>query len=190
VLTGLRMELGTLTQGTTDEAFQIRLESVKQLTEMALLSVRNLALLLRPSMLDDLGLEPALRWQAKEFSRRTGVAVSITIQNKLDPFPEPIRICLYRIIQEALTNCAKHAEARRVALTIRVEGRAVFASVQDDGIGFDIQQLRKTQGLGLVGMGERARALHGYVTVNSEPGTGTLVNLSLPVDSERLVVNS
>jgi signal transduction histidine kinase len=190
VLTGLRMELGTLTHGRSDEAFQVRLESVKQLTEMALLSVRNLALLLRPSMLDDLGLEPALRWQAKEFSRRTGVAVSITIQSKLDPFPEPIRICLYRIIQEALTNCAKHAEARRVTLTIKVAGRVVFASIQDDGIGFDTRQLRQTQGLGMLGMGERARALHGQVTVTSQPGAGTLVNLSLPVDSEQLVVNA
>jgi signal transduction histidine kinase len=190
VLTGLRMELGTLTYGKSDEVFRIRLESVKELTEKALLSVRNLALLLRPSMLDDLGLEPALRWQAKEFSQRTGVPVVVTIQSKLDRFPEPIRICLYRIIQEALTNCSKHAKAQRVALTIKAEGGVVFASVQDDGIGFDAQHLQKTQGLGLLGMGERVRALRGHVTVTSRPGTGTLVNLSLPVALEQLAVNA
>jgi signal transduction histidine kinase len=186
VLTGLRMELGTLTNGSPDEVFRFRLQSVKQLTEKALLSVRNLALLLRPSMLDDLGLEPALRWQAKEFSHRTGVPVSVTIQSSLERFPEPIRICLYRIIQEALTNCAKHAKAHRVALTIKVEGAVVFASVEDDGIGFDAQHLQQTQGLGLLGMGERVRALQGHVTVTSRRGRGTLVNLSLPVALEQL----
>jgi signal transduction histidine kinase len=190
VLTGLRMELGTLSYGKSDEVFRIRLESVKELTEKALLSVRNLALLLRPSMLDDLGLEPALRWQAKEFSRRTGVPVSVTIRSSLDQFPEPIRICLYRIIQEALTNCSKHAKAHRVALTIKAEGGVVFASVQDDGIGFDAQHLQQTQGLGLLGMEERVRALQGHVTVTSRPGTGTLVNLSLPVILEQLAVNA
>ncbi len=189
VLTGLRMELGTLTYGKTDEVFRVRLESVKRLSEEALLSVRNLALLLRPSMLDDLGLEPALRWQAKEFSHRTGVPVSVTIQSKLDRFPEPVRICLYRIIQEALTNCAKHAEAHRVTLTIKVEGDVVFASIQDDGIGFDAQRLQ-TQGLGLLGMWERVRALEGQVTITSQPGTGTLVTLSLPVGLEQLAVNA
>jgi signal transduction histidine kinase/PAS domain-containing protein len=181
VLTGLRMELGTLTYGSPDEVFHVRLQSLKQLAEQALHSVRDLALLLRPSMLDDLGLEPALRWQAKEFSHRTGVPVAVTIQSRLDRFPEPICICLYRIIQEALTNCAKHAKAHRVALTIKVEEGVVFASVQDDGIGLDAKHLQQTQGLGLLGMGERVRALQGHVAVTSRPGTGTLVKLSLPV---------
>jgi signal transduction histidine kinase len=189
VLTGLRMELGTLNYGKTDEVFRVRLESVKRLAEEALLSVRNLALLLRPSMLDDLGLEPALRWQAKEFSHRTGVPVSVTIQSQLEQFPEPVRICLYRVIQEALTNCAKHAGAHRVILTVKVEGDIVSASIQDDGIGFDPQQLQ-TQGLGLLGMWERVRALQGQVTITSQPGTGTLVNLSLPVGLEQLAVNA
>jgi signal transduction histidine kinase len=190
VLTGLRMELGALTYGSPDEVFQVRLQSLKQLAEQALHSVRNLALLLRPSMLDDLGLEPALRWQAKEFSQRTGVPVAVTIQSRLDRFPEPIRICLYRIIQEALTNCSKHAKAHRVALTVKVEGGVVFASVQDDGIGFDAQHLQQTQGLGLLGMEERVRALQGQVTVTSQRGRGTLVNLSLPVALEQLAVNA
>jgi signal transduction histidine kinase len=189
VLTGLRMELGALAYGKTDDAFRVRLESVKRLAEEALLSVRNLALLLRPSMLDDLGLEPALRWQAKEFSHRTGVPVSVTIQSKLDLLPEPVRICLYRIIQEALTNCAKHAAAHRVTLTIEVEGDFVCASIQDDGKGFDAEGLQ-TQGLGLLGMWERVRALQGQVSVTSQPGTGTLVSLRLPMGLAQMVVNA
>lgn len=184
LLTGLRMELGSLSRSDADGGFRERLESVKRLAEEALRSVRNLALLLRPSMLDDLGLEPALRWQAKEFSRRSGIAVSLDIQGKIDSLPETVRICLYRAIQEALTNCIKHADATRVAVTVRQEEDLLSASVQDNGKGFDAQNL-STAGLGLVGMEERVRALQGHLTISSEPAKGTLVSLFLPLVAER-----
>src|ERR1700733_11512857 len=119
LLTGLRMELGTLSHYNPDEEFRERLESVKRLTEEALRSVRNLALLVRPSMLDDLGLEPALHWQAKEFSRRCGIPVSLNIEGKLDNLPESLRLCLYRAIQEAMTNCGKHAGASHVSVVVK-----------------------------------------------------------------------
>ncbi len=186
ILTGLRMELGSLSRGEVDATFRSRLESVKRLAEDALRSVRNLALLLRPSMLDDLGLEPALRWQAKEFSRRSGIPVSVNIEGKMDALPETVRICLYRAIQEALTNCMKHAEATRVRVTVQQQEDLVSASVQDNGKGLDVSQFH-TQGLGLMGMEERVRALEGQLTVSSQPGKGTLVNLALPVSAERVV---
>ncbi len=160
ILTGLRMELGSLSRGEADGTFPQRLESVKRLAEEALRSVRNLALLLRPSMLDDLGLGPALRWQAKEFSRRSGIPASVNIEGNIDTLPEAIRICLYRAIQEALTNCIKHAEASRVTVTVKQREDSVSISVQDNGKGFDLNHLH-TRGLGLVGMEERARALRG-----------------------------
>ncbi len=179
ILTGLRMELGTLSHYQPDEGFRQRLESVKHLAEEALRSVRNLALLLRPSMLDDLGLEPALRWQAKEFSRRGGIPVSVLIEGKLDNLPEPLRLCLYRAIQEAMTNCGKHAGATRIHVIVKQEAARVVASVQDDGCGFDAQHT--TRGLGLMGMAERVRALQGRMSVDSQPGSGTLLSLELPV---------
>jgi signal transduction histidine kinase len=178
LLTGLRMELGTLSHYRPDEDFRQRLESIKRLAEEALRSVRNLALLVRPSMLDDLGLEPALQWQAKEFSRRCGIPVSVNIEGKLDHLPEALRLCLYRAIQEAMTNCGKHAEATRVTVVVKQDETRVLASVHDDGRGFDA--LRKTPGLGLLGMTERVRALHGRMSVSSEPGSGTLISLELP----------
>ncbi len=183
ILTGLRLELGSLSRRDGDETFQERLESVKRLAEDALRSVRDLALLLRPSMLDDLGLEPALRWQAKEFSRRSGIPVSVDIQGKIESLPETARICLYRAIQEALTNCIKHAAASRVTVTVKQGEDLVSASVQDNGKGFDARHLH-TQGLGLVGMEERVRALQGRFAISSQPGKGTLVTLALPVPSE------
>ena len=96
------MELGPLSQYNPDEEFRQRLESVKRLAEESLRSVRNFALLVRPSMLDDLGLEPALQWQAKSF-RGDGIRVSVNIEGKLDNLPEALRLCLYRN-QEAITN--------------------------------------------------------------------------------------
>jgi signal transduction histidine kinase len=178
LLTGLRMELGTLSNIEPDDEFQERLESVKQLAEQSLRSVRNLALLVRPSMLDDLGLEPALHWQAKEFSRRYGIPVSVNVAGRIDRLPEALRLCLYRAIQEAMTNCGKHAYAHRVTIVVKRDETQVTASVHDDGRGFN--SLTQTTGLGLMGMTERVRALNGRMTVDSEPGGGTLIKVELP----------
>jgi signal transduction histidine kinase len=178
LLTGLRMELGTLSNSDPDDEFQERLESVKQLAEQSLRSVRNLALLVRPSMLDDLGLEPALHWQAKEFSRRHGIPVSVNVAGRIDRLPEALRLCLYRTIQEAMTNCGKHAYAHKVTIVVKRDETQVTASVHDDGRGFDA--LTQTPGLGLIGMTERVRALNGHMTVDSEPGGGTLISVELP----------
>lgn len=183
ILTGLRMELGSLSRGEADEIFRERLDSVKALAEDALRAVRNLALLLRPSMLDDLGLGPALRWQAKEISRRSGIPVSIDLGGELDNLPETHRICLYRAIQEALTNCTKHSQATRVAITVTQENDAVSASIRDNGRGFSENGVR-TRGLGLVGLEERVRALHGNLTISSQDGAGTLIRVDLPVRRE------
>lgn len=184
LLTGLRMELGGLTRGDSDGRFRERLESVKHLTEDALRSVRNLSLLLRPSMLDDFGLEPALRWQAKEFLRRSGTAVAVQIEGNLDNLPETVRICIYRAVQEALTNCSKHADASRVTVTVRQEEDQISVSVQDNGRGFDPGHLL-TKGIGLIGMEERVRALQGRLSISSEPGKGTIVTLTLPALPEQ-----
>jgi signal transduction histidine kinase len=136
-------------------------------------------------MLDDLGLGPALRWQAKEISRRSGIPVSVDIQGDPDGLPETYRICLYRAIQEALTNCTKHSHATRVTITV-VQGKGVVsASIQDNGRGFQENSLR-TRGLGLVGLEERVKALHGKVTISSQAGSGTLITVDLPLSAEHL----
>jgi signal transduction histidine kinase len=180
LLTGLRMELGTFSRLDPEKGFQERLESVKRLTEEALRSVRNLALLLRPSMLDDLGLESALHWQAKEFSRRCGIPVSVNVHGQVEILPESHRLCLYRVVQEAMTNCGKHADASRISVIVEQQGNRVSMSVHDDGRGFDSKR-RPTHGLGLLGMTERARSLQGSIIVTSQPGRGTLIKLELPI---------
>jgi len=186
ILTGLRMELGTLNPDAGNVYFSQRLESVKALAEQALRSVRDLAMLLRPSMLDDLGLPAALRYQAKEFTRRTGIEAAVQINGPFDHLPDAHRTCLYRVIQEATTNVARHAKASHVNISLHEDKDLLTASVQDDGQGFEKNGFR-TRGLGLVGMEERVRELQGRITVESQLGKGTLIKIQLPLPEDARV---
>jgi signal transduction histidine kinase len=182
MLTGLRMELANLDgpaiqQNTAD--YQ-RLQEAKRLTERTLQCVRNLSMLLRPSMLDDLGLSPAVNWQAKEFSRRSGIPVDVVIQGEVDTVPDDVRTCLYRVVQEALTNVARHARAKRIRLLVKREGEHVSVAIEDDGSGFAVLTPRPN-GLGLVGLKERVAELSGTVQIASVPGKGTRVSVQIPV---------
>jgi signal transduction histidine kinase len=154
------------------------LGSIKELAEKTVNQVRDLALLLRPSMLDDLGLAPALNWHARETSKRTGLNVLVSADDAIDRLPDEHRTCIYRMVQEAVNNAVRHAKARTVEVAVRKEAQKVKVTVQDDGVGFDTRFVR---GLGLLGMEERVRRLGGHLKVSSEPGRGTLVHAALPV---------
>ena len=165
-------EEGTLRQG---------LQNIKVSAENCLEEVRNMALLLRPSMLDDLGLVAALEWQAREVSKRTGMIVDMVDENVSDNLPEEHRTCVYRIVQEALNNCSKHAYAKSVRVIVRQEQNRLRVSIEDDGKGFDPSRVR---GLGLVGMHERVIQLGGVLRVGSDPARGTRLEVDLPLPSE------
>ena len=126
-----------------------------------------LALLLRPSMLDDLGLAPALNWHARETSKRTGLNVVVSADDAIDSLPDEHRTCIYRLVQEAVNNAVRHANARTVEVAVRSERQKVNVTVQDDGAGFDTRFLR---GLGLLGMEERVRRLGGRLKISSRAG--------------------
>jgi signal transduction histidine kinase len=185
MLTGLRMELANLDvpairQNTAD--YQ-RLEEAKRLTERTLHCVRDLSMLLRPSMLDDLGLSPALRWQAREFSRRSGIPVNLTIDGEVDAVPEDVRTCVYRVVQEALTNVARHAQAKRINLHVTRDGQQIAVTIEDDGRGFEVAAPRSS-GIGLLGLKERVSELAGTAEIVSRPGRGTHISVHLPVPAE------
>jgi len=154
-----------------------RLDSVKHLAESTLSSIRNLSLLLRPSMLDDLGLIPALRWQARETSRRTGMQVEVVAEDYDLVLPDDYRTTIYRLVQEALHNAARHSGARTVSVMVRSEPDRLLVSVRDDGKGF-VPKL--TRGMGLLGMHERAAHLNGRFQIESEPGHGVTLTIELP----------
>jgi signal transduction histidine kinase len=153
-------------------------ESIRKLAESSVHVVRNMALLLRPSMLDDLGLVPALQWQAREISKRTGMAVTVDAEGVADDLPEEHRTCIYRVVQEALNNCARHASAHSVRIQVVQQDARIRLSVQDDGQGFDSTHVR---GLGLLGMEERVTHLGGRFHLQSEPGLGTKLRIEIPL---------
>ena len=154
------------------------LASVKRLAEKTVNEVRDLALLLRPSMLDDFGLVPALNWHARETSKRTGLNVVVKADDDADDLPDDHKTCIYRLVQEAVNNSARHANARTVEVVVKHEGARVHFAVRDDGGGFDTRFVR---GLGLLGMEERVRRLGGELTIDSHLGRGTLISAELPV---------
>lgn len=142
--------------------------------------VRRIASDLRPSVLDQLGLEAAIEWLVQDSSRRTGLEVRL----RAEEFPELpgwIASHAYRIIQEALTNVTRHSKATRVDVTVRHVGRALMLVVEDNGIGFEPQSLSGLRSLGLVGMRERAVACGGTLMVRGRPGEGTAIVVTIPV---------
>ena len=152
------------------------LDSIRGVAEKGMNEIRNMALLLRPSMLDDFGLLPALEWQAREIGKRTGLRVQV-VTEMLTELPEEHKTCVYRVVQEALNNCAQHAQASAAQVFVRQETGQILVTVQDDGTGFDPERVR---GLGLLGMEERTRHLGGTFQVDSRPGRGTLLRVTLP----------
>jgi len=155
--------------------------SVRRMVEDSVGMVRNMALLLRPSMLDDLGLIPALKWQARETTRRTGLHVKIFADDIAEDLPDSHRTCVYRVVQEALNNSAKHSQSTEVRVTVRRQRDGLFASVEDDGIGFDP---REEKGMGLLGIEERVARLGGMFRIESQRGRGTVLSIRLPLAAE------
>jgi signal transduction histidine kinase len=189
MLTGLKMELANLEEfrNLPGDEFGKHLSETRALTEQTMRSVRDLAMGLRPSMLDDLGLEPALRWQCREFSRRSGVPVSIEAEGNLEHLSEALRTCVYRVVQESLTNCARHAQAKHVQIAVSGTGDRITLTVEDDGRGFDLNKV--SNGLGLIGMKERIKRLGGKLDITSqscEGQNGTVLKVELPYISEVL----
>lgn len=182
MITAMGMELANLEalQTASGHRFRDRLESARRLNADTLRTVRNLAMGLRPSMLDQLGLTPAIDWQAREFSRRSGVPVEVEITGEMDGLPDAYRTCIYRIVQEALTNCARHAKAARIWLKLDGSAERVSLTVADDGVGFDLQN-GQHKGLGLLNIEERARELKGTVTILTEKLQGTVLKVEVPI---------
>ena len=181
-LSALLMEAGNAAASVPKDSAEVRrhMESIKKLAEASVHVIRNMALLLRPSMLDDFGLVPALEWQAREVSKRTGLRVHVSAEESTGDLPDEHKTCIYRVVQEALHNCARHAHARSVKVVVRQEPSRIVLSVEDDGRGFDAGRVR---GLGLVGMAERVNHLGGAFKIDSWPGGGTKVAVQLPIAS-------
>ena len=179
-LSAVLIELRNLSSAVGDRADQetrSQVEVIKGLVESTVRVVRNMALLLRPSMLDDLGLIPALRWHAREVSKRTSMDVTVAAETPSDDYPDAYKTCIYRVVQEALNNCSRHSQAKAVRVRFQQGPSRLTLSVQDDGKGFDFQE---NKGMGLLGIQERVESLGGTCYIHSVPGGGTLLKVELP----------
>jgi two-component system sensor histidine kinase UhpB len=143
-------------------------------------SIRSVTEALRPSLLDDLGLLPALRALVTDFESRTGITSSFAGPESLPPLAEAAELAIFRAVQEGLSNVARHAEAERVAVRVSVGGAQLEIAIEDDGLGFTPAGAAEER-MGLAGMRERLAALGGEMTIAPAAGTGTRLRLVLPL---------
>jgi signal transduction histidine kinase len=155
-----------------------RVDRIRELVESNVAMTRNMALLLRPSMLDDLGLSAALQWQANQVAKSTGIQIEVEAEDLPSQIPDEHKTCIFRLVQEALNNVCRHANADDVLIGVRAEECKITVTVRDNGRGFT---RTGTKGLGLIGMQERVDGLGGTLRIHSSPGKGAVVEASLPL---------
>jgi len=181
VLTGLRMGLGRVERLSADPRVATGITECKALVDDMFRTVRDLALGLRPSMLDDFGLQAALEWHVRDFTRRYAIDAELRMDGDFTALPDKHRTCVYRIVQEAMTNCIRHAQAKTIRVDVSAGDGQLRVLVVDDGVGLD--PARPRSGLGLKGIDERVRELQGTMTISRQPGLGTTLAVQLPLPS-------
>ena len=157
-----------------------KLGEMVSMLDTTVAATRRIAADLRPLLLDDLGLAPAIEWLAHTFTQRTGVPCEVSVDDELE-LEEPYATAVFRIVQESLANVGKHAHATEAAVVIARTGQSVMLEVRDNGQGFSTAAPRKPHSLGLMGLRERAQLLKGTVAIDSRPGKGTRVQVRIPV---------
>ena len=179
-LTSILLGLAAVESSKTAEEAHAAAADLRGLVVETLQSVRRLAVELRPSALDDFGLEPALRRLGETV--REGGALDVQVETRLGAvrLPADVETALYRIVQEALTNAVKHAGANHVSVVVTRKATGVQVMIEDDGSGFD-PAARSTGGLGLLGMRERVELLDGTLAIDTSPGAGTTLIVELPL---------
>jgi len=188
-LTGIKLNVATLKKLCSDKItprIEERLNETDQLAEDLLTQLHDISLDLRPSMLDDLGLFPTLKWLINKLNKRQASTINLTIQNINERLPSEYETALYRVIQECLNNIAKHAQARNISIKLnKTKSHRLKLKIKDDGRGFDVWELEDRnptdRGIGIIGMQERINLLKGEIRIESNPGEGTIVTVDLPL---------
>ena len=183
ILSSLLVRLKLLQASRSVEDLGSHCEELMGLAASATESIRRMAAQLRPTALDDLGLVAALQWYAERFARREKLQVDLRVSGPVGRLDPEIELAAYRIVQEALRNVAKHSHASRAMVLIELSGGKLRATIRDDGLGFDPPSLRRVAngGMGILGMSERAALVGGTIEICSHPGSGTAVQLEIPL---------
>ena len=180
-LTAAKINLQSIV-GNGGSASFARLQQTTAILDRLLGQVRQISLDLRPSMLDDLGLVPALRSLLDEQGRRASVGVRFSAENMPENFDPEIQTTCFRIAQEAITNAVRHANATQIDVDLRCENGKLRLLIRDNGVGFDVESVQaQAVGLGLIGITERAGLVDGRARIISSPGKGTTIEVVLPL---------
>jgi signal transduction histidine kinase len=185
-LTGLKLDLAWLERRLSRQQSELgdRCESLLARLDEVMVSVRRIVTELRPSVLDQLGLADAIEWQVQDFAARTGLELDLNIHSGCASPPDAVASAVFRMLQETLTNVAKHARAKRIRVACSIEPESLSLDVSDDGRGITPDELRGSHSLGLLGLRERAIAHGGTVSITSAAGAGTTVALRLPLGAD------
>ncbi len=183
-LTGMKMDLEWIVRkhGTGGGVWVPMVLDSMKIVDSTLALVRRLSTELRPEMLDAFGLPAAIEWHAEEFQRRTGIVCRVQVPEAPLSISADQKIAAFRIFQEALTNIARHAQAKFVLVTLEQERNSLIVTIRDDGVGFFVDLLDQTQSLGILGMRERALLLQAQFHLKSVPGHGTTITLRIPLE--------
>jgi two-component system, NarL family, sensor histidine kinase UhpB len=180
VLTAIKIDVGLLGSDMQNiEKSKRRIESIKNLINESILTVRRLTSQLRPHILDDLGLVSAIEWYTKEFWERTKIEVNLRIDKKIE-LKQETEIVIFRILQESLTNIIKHSEAKQIWITYKKDNSFVILDIRDDGIGITPPSIKTRQSFGLLNMKERAKEIGGSLEIDSKQKKGTTIRLIIP----------
>ena len=179
-LSALKMELASLPPAECDDTWRARASEMIDMVDQTVSAVRRIAKDLRPAMLDDLGLNAAIEALARDTERRLGVTIELQLDDIDDTLDEQASTALYRIVQESLTNVARHARASRVQIRLREQADQVYLTVHDDGVGFSGQAMGKEGTHGLLGIRERAYMLGGDLEIGADPAGGGRLTIRLP----------
>ena len=182
LLTAIKLDLSMLSKkmNQPEEILQHKVKEIIGIVESSISTVRKIASNLRPAILDHFGLVEALEWQSKEFEKRNNILCHFEIKSTtIPPFSEDIVNAIFRIYQESLTNVSRHAGATRVNASIEIIDNILILLIEDDGVGFEIDKIGHKKTLGLLGMRERVLMIGGQYSIDSKPGNGTRINITV-----------
>jgi signal transduction histidine kinase len=181
-LTVLKMDMAWLKSklASKDTEFKERMTGMDDMMDETIKTVRQISSDLRSGVLDNFGFAAAIEWQSMEFRKKTGIIVNFFDETDGLKIPQKHSMGLFRIFQECLTNIARHAMATKVDISLRRSGGELLLQIKDNGKGFNTKKVMEKKTLGLIGMQERTKIIHGNINIHSKPGNGTTIDLSIP----------
>ena len=183
-LTGLKMDLAWLEKRVTQDpgAAMKKIKTMEKLLGQSILLTKSIITRLRPGMLDDLGLIAAAEWEVNEFSNRTGLACDLYLDVDDKSIDIDLRVAVFRVLQECLTNIARHANAAMVRIQLEINAEILVLTIEDDGVGITPEQISSSKSFGLMGMRERAHQFNGDFTISGVKEKGTTVKITFPLN--------